>query len=96
MGALCRHFDFDQEQFKGANKVNPTNIFQLYLQFRIHQDWFDDIPCVSQIVIKDKVLELLLYFTTHEDEEVQLKAIIGLGMSRVISWSWTEFLPQLV
>uniref|UniRef100_A0A3B3Q6V8 Nipped-B protein n=1 Tax=Paramormyrops kingsleyae TaxID=1676925 RepID=A0A3B3Q6V8_9TELE len=51
VGALCRHFDFDQEEFKGGTKV----------------------------VIKDKVLELLLYFTRHEDEEVQTKAIIGLG-----------------
>uniref|UniRef100_A0A8C9VHZ2 Nipped-B protein n=1 Tax=Scleropages formosus TaxID=113540 RepID=A0A8C9VHZ2_SCLFO len=34
---------------------------------------------VVQVVIKDKVLELLLYFTRHEDEEVQNKAIIGLG-----------------
>lgn len=33
------------------------------------------------------MLELLLYFTTHEDEEVQLKAIIGLGMLHVIWWS---------
>uniref|UniRef100_A0A674MZ13 Nipped-B protein n=1 Tax=Takifugu rubripes TaxID=31033 RepID=A0A674MZ13_TAKRU len=32
-----------------------------------------------QVVIKDKVLELLLYFTKHEDEEVKTKAIIGLG-----------------
>ncbi|XP_039532073.1 nipped-B-like protein B isoform X2 [Pimephales promelas] len=51
VGALCRHFDFDQEEFKGSNKV----------------------------VIKDKVLELLLYFTKNDDEEVQTKAIIGLG-----------------
>ncbi|XP_051973110.1 nipped-B-like protein B isoform X2 [Xyrauchen texanus] len=51
VGALCRHFDFDQEEFKGTNKV----------------------------IIKDKVLELLLYFTKNEDEEVQTKAIIGLG-----------------
>ncbi|KAJ8401576.1 hypothetical protein AAFF_G00378930 [Aldrovandia affinis] len=51
VGALCRHFDFDLEEFKGSNKI----------------------------VIKDKVLELLLYFTRHEDEEVQTKAIIGLG-----------------
>ncbi|XP_018103571.1 NIPBL, cohesin loading factor L homeolog isoform X1 [Xenopus laevis] len=53
VGALCRHFDFDQEEFKGSSKVN----------------------------IKDKVLELLLYFTKHSDEEVQTKAIIGLGFS---------------
>ncbi|XP_071378435.1 nipped-B-like protein B [Centroberyx affinis] len=56
VGALCRHFDFDQEEFKGANKV----------------------------VIKDKVLELLLYFTTNEDEEVQIKAIIGLGFQFIM------------
>lgn len=31
------------------------------------------------MVIKEKVLELLLYFTKHEDEEVKTKAIIGLG-----------------
>ncbi|MGH0126190.1 UNVERIFIED_CONTAM: hypothetical protein FKN15_005586 [Acipenser sinensis] len=53
VGALCRHFDFDQEEFKGNTKV----------------------------VIKEKVLELLLYFTKHADEEVQTKAIIGLGFS---------------
>lgn len=53
VGALCRHFDFDQEDFKGSSKVN----------------------------IKDKVLELLLYFTKHSDEEVQTKALIGLGFS---------------
>uniref|UniRef100_G3PXA1 Nipped-B protein n=1 Tax=Gasterosteus aculeatus aculeatus TaxID=481459 RepID=G3PXA1_GASAC len=58
VGALCRHFDFDQEEFKGANKVN--------------------------IVIKDKVLELLLYFTTHEDEEVQIKALTGLGFQFIM------------
>ncbi|XP_068608687.1 nipped-B-like protein B [Brachionichthys hirsutus] len=56
VGALCRHFDFDQEEFKGANKI----------------------------VIKDKVLELLLYFTTHEDEEVQTKAVIGLGFQFIM------------
>lgn len=37
----------------------------------------------SQVVIKDKVLELLLYFTKNEDEEVQTKAIIGLGMHQL-------------
>lgn len=35
--------------------------------------------CCVQVVIKEKVLELLLYFTKHEDEEVKTKAIIGLG-----------------
>ncbi len=43
--------------------------------------------CVSvycvQVVIKEKVLELLLYFTKHEDEEVKTKAIIGLGKNTI-------------
>lgn len=26
VGALCRHFDFDQEEFKGANKVKPGSL----------------------------------------------------------------------
>ncbi|KAF6733208.1 Nipped-B-like protein [Oryzias melastigma] len=56
VGALCRHFDFDLEEFKGANKI----------------------------IIKDKVLELLLYFTTHAEEEVQVKAIIGLGFQFIM------------
>uniref|UniRef100_A0A672ZDI7 Nipped-B protein n=1 Tax=Sphaeramia orbicularis TaxID=375764 RepID=A0A672ZDI7_9TELE len=32
----------------------------------------------------DKVLELLLYFTTHQDEEVQIKAFIGLGFQFIM------------
>lgn len=27
VGALCRHFDFDQEEFKGANKVKYFQVF---------------------------------------------------------------------
>ncbi|XP_077478659.1 nipped-B-like protein B isoform X2 [Stigmatopora argus] len=56
VGALCRHFDFDQEEFKGASKL----------------------------IIKEKILELLLYFTTHKDEEVQGKALIGLGFQFIM------------
>jgi len=33
------------------------------------------------MVIKDKVLDLLLHFTTHQEEEVQAKAIMALGMT---------------
>lgn len=29
VGALCRHFDFDQEEFKGANKVNTSNVLKM-------------------------------------------------------------------
>lgn len=28
VGALCRHFDFDQEEFKGANKVKISAPFK--------------------------------------------------------------------
>lgn len=66
VGALCRHFDFDLEHFKGN----------------------------SQIVIKDKVLDLLLHFTTHEDEEIQLKAIIGLGNLLIMHPS-LMFVPEV-
>ncbi|XP_063051762.1 nipped-B-like protein A isoform X2 [Engraulis encrasicolus] len=51
VGAMCRHFDFDQEHFKGD----------------------------STVLIKDKVLDHLMYFVKYEDEEVQAKAILGLG-----------------
>ncbi|XP_030624239.1 nipped-B-like protein B isoform X2 [Chanos chanos] len=66
VGALCRHFDFDREEFKGNSKV----------------------------VIKDKVLELLLYFTRNEDEEVQTKAIIGLGFL-FIQYPGLMFVPDV-
>ncbi|XP_051552283.1 nipped-B-like protein A [Myxocyprinus asiaticus] len=66
VGALCRHFDFDFEQFKGTTKV----------------------------VIKEKVLELLLYFTNHEDEEVRCKAIIGLGFLFIMHPS-QMFVPEV-
>ncbi|KAK0139474.1 Nipped-B-like protein [Merluccius polli] len=33
----------------------------------------------NKIVIKDRVLDLLLYFTAHREEEVQAKAIMALG-----------------
>ncbi|XP_049326310.1 nipped-B-like protein A isoform X2 [Astyanax mexicanus] len=66
VGALCRHFDFDLEQFKGNTKIE----------------------------IKEKVLELLLYFTNHEDEEVKCKAIIGLGFMFIMHPS-QMFVPEV-
>ncbi|XP_027523118.1 nipped-B-like protein [Corapipo altera] len=68
VGALCRHFDFDQEDFKGNSKVN----------------------------IKDKVLELLMYFTKHSDEEVQTKAIIGLVNKVLRESTWKDALLDLL
>ncbi|XP_066509612.1 nipped-B-like protein A [Hoplias malabaricus] len=66
VGALCRHFDFDLEYFKGNSKIE----------------------------IKDKVLELLLYFTSHEEEEVKCKAIIGLGFMFIMHPS-LMFVPEV-
>ncbi|XP_051923759.1 nipped-B-like protein A isoform X2 [Hippocampus zosterae] len=48
----------------------------------------------SKIIIKEKVLELLLYFTKHEDEEVKTKAIIGLGFL-VIMHPSQMFVPEV-
>uniref|UniRef100_A0A4W6GBB3 Nipped-B protein n=1 Tax=Lates calcarifer TaxID=8187 RepID=A0A4W6GBB3_LATCA len=42
----------------------------------------------------EKVLELLLYFTKHEDEEVKTKAIIGLGFL-VIMHPSQMFMPEV-
>uniref|UniRef100_UPI0037E95CD1 nipped-B-like protein A isoform X3 n=1 Tax=Semicossyphus pulcher TaxID=241346 RepID=UPI0037E95CD1 len=49
---------------------------------------------VGNVVIKEKVLELLLYFTKHEDEEVKTKAIIGLGFL-VIMHPSQMFVPEV-
>lgn len=92
VGALCRHFDFDQEEFKGANKVKSVPYLKSSRSAVQPLITHLIIYHVFQIVIKDKVLELLLYFTTHEDEEVQLKAIIGLGKFHADLWSKGKFL----
>uniref|UniRef100_A0A3P8VVE4 Nipped-B protein n=1 Tax=Cynoglossus semilaevis TaxID=244447 RepID=A0A3P8VVE4_CYNSE len=48
----------------------------------------------NKVVIKEKVLELLLYFTKHADEEVKTKAIIGLGFL-VIMHPSQMFMPEV-
>ncbi|XP_020496462.2 nipped-B-like protein A isoform X2 [Labrus bergylta] len=48
----------------------------------------------NKVVIKEKVLELLIYFTKHEDEEVKTKAIIGLGFL-VIMHPSQMFMPEV-
>ncbi|KAM9822246.1 nipped-B-like protein B isoform 3-T4 [Syngnathus typhle] len=48
----------------------------------------------SKIIIKDKVLELLLYFTKHEDEKVKTKAINGLGFLMIMHPS-QMFVPEV-
>uniref|UniRef100_A0A3B4BBY1 Nipped-B protein n=1 Tax=Periophthalmus magnuspinnatus TaxID=409849 RepID=A0A3B4BBY1_9GOBI len=48
----------------------------------------------TKVIIKDKVLELLLYFTKHDDEEVKTKAIIGLGFL-VIMHPSQMFMPEV-
>lgn len=50
---------------------------------------------VVKVVIKEKVLELLLYFTKHEDEEVKTKAIIGLGKNIMFFLVWLDWLQDL-
>ncbi|KAM3610729.1 uncharacterized protein V6R79_008133 [Siganus canaliculatus] len=48
----------------------------------------------NKVVIKEKVLELLLYFTKHDEEEVKTKAIIGLGFL-VIMHPSQMFVPEV-
>ena len=50
VGLLCRHFDFDSEDF-GERRVT----------------------------IKDRVFDVLMYFVSHEEEDVRHKALSGIG-----------------
>ncbi|CAG5923630.1 nipped-B-like protein A isoform 4-T4 [Menidia menidia] len=54
----------------------------------------EEFKGTNKVVIKEKVLELLLYFTKHEDEEVKTKAIIGLGFLVVMHPS-QMFMPEV-
>ncbi|KAM8865882.1 nipped-B-like protein A isoform 1-T1 [Synchiropus picturatus] len=54
----------------------------------------EDFKGPTKAVIKEKVLELLLYFTKHVDEEVKTKAIIGLGFL-VIMHPSQMFVPEV-
>ncbi|XP_037633013.1 nipped-B-like protein A isoform X2 [Sebastes umbrosus] len=54
----------------------------------------EEFKGTNKVVIKEKVLELLIYFTKHEDEEVKSKAIIGLGFL-VIMHPSQMFMPEV-
>ncbi|XP_076010232.1 nipped-B-like protein A isoform X2 [Genypterus blacodes] len=54
----------------------------------------EEFKGTNKVVIKEKVLELLLYFTKHDDEEVKTKAIIGLGFL-VIMHPSQMFVPEV-
>ncbi|KAL7392348.1 hypothetical protein ABVT39_023402 [Epinephelus coioides] len=54
----------------------------------------EEFKGTNKVVIKEKVLELLIYFTKHEDEEVKTKAIIGLGFL-VIMHPSQMFMPEV-
>ncbi|XP_026177005.1 nipped-B-like protein A isoform X3 [Mastacembelus armatus] len=54
----------------------------------------EEFKGTNKVVIKEKVLELLLYFTKHVDEEVKTKAIIGLGFL-VIMHPSQMFVPEV-
>lgn len=47
VGALCRHFDFDREEFKGNNKVCYLNLVlaaQGFFQFKEVSDVLSVVP----------------------------------------------------
>ncbi|XP_047447655.1 nipped-B-like protein A isoform X2 [Mugil cephalus] len=54
----------------------------------------EEFKGTNKVVIKEKVLELLIYFTKHDDEEVKTKAIIGLGFL-VIMHPSQMFMPEV-
>ncbi|XP_063753533.1 nipped-B-like protein A isoform X2 [Eleginops maclovinus] len=54
----------------------------------------EEFKGTNKVIIKEKVLELLIYFTKHEDEEVKTKAIIGLGFL-VIMHPSQMFMPEV-
>ncbi|XP_078106968.1 nipped-B-like protein A isoform X2 [Sander vitreus] len=54
----------------------------------------EEFKGTNKVEIKEKVLELLIYFTKHEDEEVKTKAIIGLGFL-VIMHPSQMFMPEV-
>uniref|UniRef100_A0A672MA55 Nipped-B protein n=1 Tax=Sinocyclocheilus grahami TaxID=75366 RepID=A0A672MA55_SINGR len=60
-----------------------------------HQEGTNSMAlAATKVVIKEKVLESLLYFTNHEDEEVRCKAIIGLGFLFIMHPS-QMFIPEV-
>uniref|UniRef100_A0A8C2DXM3 Nipped-B protein n=1 Tax=Cyprinus carpio TaxID=7962 RepID=A0A8C2DXM3_CYPCA len=60
-----------------------------------HQEGTNSMAlAATKVVIKEKVLESLLYFTNHEDEEVKCKAIIGLGCLFIMHPS-QMFVPEV-
>uniref|UniRef100_A0A8C1E259 Nipped-B protein n=2 Tax=Cyprinus carpio TaxID=7962 RepID=A0A8C1E259_CYPCA len=60
-----------------------------------HQEGTNSMAlAATKVVIKEKVLESLLYFTNHEDEEVRCKAIIGLGFLFIMHPS-QMFVPEV-
>ncbi|XP_077981351.1 nipped-B-like protein isoform X2 [Glandiceps talaboti] len=44
-----------------------------------HFNFEKDIKASSKVSVKDRVLDVILFFVAHEDEEIQLKALQGLG-----------------
>ncbi|XP_061784889.1 nipped-B-like protein B isoform X3 [Nerophis lumbriciformis] len=54
----------------------------------------EEFKGTNKVDIKEKVLELLLYFTKHDDEEVKSKAITGLGFL-VIMHPSQMFVPEV-
>jgi cohesin loading factor subunit SCC2 len=83
VGLLCKHFDFDSDEF-GEKKVRAPN----------HLNGINVISLVFQVCVKDKVFDTMLYFIFTDDESVKLKALTGLGFLVVRHY---EFMlsPQL-
>jgi len=53
-------------------------MFQVLKQDELFDTLFG-CPCLFQVSIRDKVFDTLLFFLDYPEEEVQLKALTGLG-----------------
>uniref|UniRef100_A0A673IU30 Nipped-B protein n=1 Tax=Sinocyclocheilus rhinocerous TaxID=307959 RepID=A0A673IU30_9TELE len=72
VGALCRHFDFDFEQFKGTTKVSqPFSITQMFIPEvkSLYNGLLSDKRC--SITLKIQVLKNLQMYLQEEDSRMQ-------------------------
>ncbi|MEQ2170509.1 hypothetical protein GOODEAATRI_000884 [Goodea atripinnis] len=89
---ILRDICLEQPTFSKITEMCVKMIRRVNDEEGIKKLWFTPTPAHDKetmtrkilnitdvVIIKEKVLELLLYFTKHEDEVVKTKAIIGLG-----------------
>ena len=69
VGLFCKHFDMDVISQKTSPKVTITTLCFVCVVYIMQ----------TPSLVKSKVLPLLVYFTSYDHNETQLKAVTGLG-----------------